>query len=581
MSCDENSDSEDVTSWIFGSSYSNSQKIDIRNHSRSLLRFTYRSHFPALAPYPYTNDAGWGCMLRSAQMLIGQTMQRHYLGRDWRIPNTTSMLRADKDYCNIVRWCTDYPGPSCIYAIHHIIQCGMVYDKLPGEWYGPSTASLVLRDLTRLHRRKYHGPVEAHVTTGDTIYVTEVEKTFTAVKCEEVDPFLEDKDEDSSLQHKRRSKGKDRKNKSSHNSNGDLKQTKSGSGSGSSNRRAEANKRVISERSEESVSSSVESHCRELEDEANSFTHSVSSDSHCLSPCRSISSVSVDGDEVGDNKYNNDDVEEEHLESNPFIVNSNKNDENADALNTTSEILAGDTVFRISSEGAVLYNGLDLNLPPSDSATNEGGSDVVGDGVEKSSADLTLHDPLLNPPPVAEEAAWPASLLLLLPLRLGLDKFNPMYIPAIKEFLRHKNSVGILGGQVNRAIYFVGYRGDVLLGMDPHTVYKTPSLADPFPSAEHLEQIHRNDLHELNFNLLDPSLALAFYFHDRYEFKAFCDETKFQNEQGLKTGRIALYNVQYSPAAMQFNMDLNGMCDSDSDDICDDSDFEDEEYVFI
>jgi hypothetical protein len=43
-----------------------------------------------------------------------------------------------------------------------------------GEWYGPSTASLVLRDLTRLHRRKYGGPVEAHVTTGDTIYITEV-----------------------------------------------------------------------------------------------------------------------------------------------------------------------------------------------------------------------------------------------------------------------------------------------------------------------------------------------------------------------------------------------------------------------
>lgn len=572
MSDDENYDTEDLTSWIFGSSYSNSQKIDVRNHSRSLLRFTYRSHFPALAPYPYTNDAGWGCMLRSAQMLIGQTMQRHYLGREWRIPNTTSMLRADKDYCNIVRWCTDYPGPSCIYAIHHIIQCGMVYDKLPGEWYGPSTASLVLRDLTRLHRRKYHGPVEAHVTTGDTIYVTEVEKTFTAVKYEEVDPFLDDVDEESSPQLKRRLRG--RKNKSSQSSSGESKSAKNGSGSSNSNRRAEANKRVISERSEESVSSSVESHCRDIEDEANSFTHSVSSDSHGLSPCRSISSVSADDEERVDNKYDGDIASEKQVESNPFIVNSN-------SLDDDSNLLAGDTVFRVSSEGAVLYAGLDLELPPSDSTVNQGVNDSVNKDEKKSSTDLNLHDPLFNPPPVAEEAAWPASLLLLLPLRLGLDKFNPMYIPAIKEFLRHKNSVGILGGQVNRAIYFVGYRGNVLLGMDPHTVFKTPNLTDPFPSAEYLDQIHRSDLHELNFSLLDPSLALAFYFRDRYEFKAFCDETKFQNEQGLKTGRIALYNVQYSPAAMQFNMDLNGMCDSDSDDICDDSDFEDDEYVFI
>ena len=42
---------------------------------------TYRSGFPKMEPYRYTDDSGWGCMLRSAQMLMTQALQRHTLGR--------------------------------------------------------------------------------------------------------------------------------------------------------------------------------------------------------------------------------------------------------------------------------------------------------------------------------------------------------------------------------------------------------------------------------------------------------------------------------------------------------------------
>jgi hypothetical protein len=77
--------------------------------------------------------------------------------------------------------------------------------------------------------------------------------------------------------------------------------------------------------------------------------------------------------------------------------------------------------------------------------------------------------------------------------------------------------------------------------------------------------MHRSDLHELSFSLLDPSLTLAFYFHDRYEFKAFCDEVKVQSAQRVKSGQVSLYNVQYAPASMEYDLDLSGMCNSDSD----------------
>eukprot|EP01038_Epipyxis_sp_PR26KG_P007277 gene7277-9919_t len=162
---------------ILGTSYDSEKHLKmIRNHTESFFRFTYRRDFPALIPYNITSDAGWGCMLRSAQMMMGYTLLRHYMGKDWRKPSSIDKLRENKQYCEIMKWFLDYPGYPHVYALHHLVQCGMKYDKLPGEWYAPSTAALVLRDLTKLHRVKYKGPLEIMVTSGDTIYISEAEK---------------------------------------------------------------------------------------------------------------------------------------------------------------------------------------------------------------------------------------------------------------------------------------------------------------------------------------------------------------------------------------------------------------------
>lgn len=46
----------------------------------ALLWFSYRSDFPPIGDTPFISDVGWGCTLRTAQMLLANAFLHHFIG---------------------------------------------------------------------------------------------------------------------------------------------------------------------------------------------------------------------------------------------------------------------------------------------------------------------------------------------------------------------------------------------------------------------------------------------------------------------------------------------------------------------
>ncbi|XP_007502499.1 cysteine protease ATG4B isoform X1 [Monodelphis domestica] len=116
-------------------------------------------------------------------------------------------------------------------------------------------------------------------------------------------------------------------------------------------------------------------------------------------------------------------------------------------------------------------------------------------------------------------------LVLLIPLRLGLTDINEAYTETLKHCFMMPQSLGVIGGKPNSAHYFIGYVGEELIYLDPHTTQAAVELSNGGVIPD--ESFHcQHPPCRMNIGELDPSIAVGFFCKSEEDFNDWCQQVK-------------------------------------------------------
>ncbi|XP_077058291.1 autophagy related 4D, cysteine peptidase b [Siphateles boraxobius] len=185
-------------------SYSGERECFRRAFS-SLMWMTYRRGFPPLDGSALGSDAGWGCMLRSAQMLLAQGLILHMMPAGWTWPAThhqtkddlqvldshtqaTGSLRdsgkprrlslgmtldcesqEERTHRRLVCWFGDHPPAP--FGLHRLVELGRTSGKRAGDWYGPAIAAHILQKAVSASELSN---LAVYVAQDCTVYIGDV-----------------------------------------------------------------------------------------------------------------------------------------------------------------------------------------------------------------------------------------------------------------------------------------------------------------------------------------------------------------------------------------------------------------------
>lgn len=111
------------------------------------------------------------------------------------------------------------------------------------------------------------------------------------------------------------------------------------------------------------------------------------------------------------------------------------------------------------------------------------------------------------------------SFLVSIPLRVGLEKVDQVYIPQLKEILLYPDWVGVLGGKKHAAMYYVGFNKSGVLTLDPHTTQKWVSEIN----EDTINTYRTTNLKHLKWSQLDTTMAFWFYLNNEENVEKFLE----------------------------------------------------------
>ena len=139
---------------LLGRHFSHEEEDEFVDGFRSMVAFTYRRDFEPLEDQfsagvrtsffrsgtNLRSDAGWGCAIRAAQMLLAECLVSRLHG------NFRTKTPLDADTMGVIS--KFYDHPSAPLSIHQFVAAGQtMFDKKIAQWYGPTSAARVFAKL--------------------------------------------------------------------------------------------------------------------------------------------------------------------------------------------------------------------------------------------------------------------------------------------------------------------------------------------------------------------------------------------------------------------------------------------------
>ena len=115
--------------YLLGKKYNPDVKW-IGENTKNISFFSYRKNIPKKLSNGLDNDVGWGCMIRTGQMMLCQTLKQVF---------------PENEHNKIISLFFD--SPESDFSIHKISDCGANHHVPVGTWFGSTSLGNTLKEL--------------------------------------------------------------------------------------------------------------------------------------------------------------------------------------------------------------------------------------------------------------------------------------------------------------------------------------------------------------------------------------------------------------------------------------------------